>query len=320
MCCSGHRAYVGQLTMIKYRQLIKGSGKTRKNLWYICGSEPALISDSLDIAKAHITGGVSSVCSGVFSGTTDSGDIVDFINRPYYEERKIIIIHDASKVPDIHSIIDLGDTSTFYVLVDYGYGLASNELLTLLTNNSSARSVDCSKPTTQDLQLLINSRLNMSDSAVRTLIAHSNGDSEWMLNKIRVLEYLQTDEITAKIVGLVCTDDGIAPFEESLLQFDKRQCFLYIKSMGTEKIRLNRIIEDVHNLSLLNVVSGTYSKQIRPITDKTGLTKNQVDGYMSNIPYYDGETSKRCLNSLMRLHDRLQRDDRLAYVALVCGW
>jgi len=306
--------------MIKYRQLLKGSGKTRKNLWYICGDSPAAISDAIDIAKSHVSGGVSSSCMGVFSGLSDLPLIEDFINRPYYEERKVAIVHDASKIPNIHSYLDLRDPSTFYILVDHGVGLINDGLHKLLVNNSKARAIDCSAPTKEDLLLLVSSRLNITDSASRSLVAKSGGDSEWLLNKIRILEYVEVDEISQKIVELSCTDEGTPPFEESLIQFDKRQCFLYIKSMGTENIRLGRIIDDAHNLSLLNIVAAEYARQIRPITDKTGLTKKQVDQYINQVPYYDGATAKHCFNSLMRLYDRLRAGDKLAYLALVCGW
>lgn len=306
--------------MIKYRQLLKGSGKTRKNLWYICGSSPAVVSDAVDVAKSHVSGGVSSSCVGVFNGLGDAPLIEDFICRPYYEERKVVIIHDASKIPDLHTHLDLRDPSTFYILVDYGVNLVSEDLHKMLVNNSKARAIDCSSPTEADLLLLVSSRLNISDSAARSLVAKSNGDSEWLLNKIRILEYIVIDEISQKIVDLSCTDEGIPPFGDSLIQFDKRQCFLYIKSMGTENIRLDRIIEDTHNLSLLNVVAAEYARQIRPITDKTGLTKKQVDQYIKKVPYYDSATAKHCFNSLMKLYDRLRAGDRLAYIALVCGW
>jgi len=306
--------------MIKYRQLLKGASKTRKNLWYICGNEPALVSDAIDIAKDHINGGVYSTCLGIFNGSDGVVDIESFVQRPYYEERKVIIVHDASEISDLHSYLDLRDTSMFYILVDYGKGLASNDLLRLLTNNSKARAIDCSSPSSDDLKLLVGSRLNISDSATRNLIARSNGDSEWLLNKIRVLEHIDVKEITQKIVDLSCTDNGIASFEDSLIQFDKQQCFLYIKGMGTENIRIGRIIDDAHNLSLLNVVAGEYSKQIRPITDKTGLTKKQVDQYINKVAYYDGATSKRCFSAIMKLYSKLRNGDRLAYLALVCGW
>ena len=306
--------------MIKYRQLIKGSGKTRKNLWYICGDEIALVSDALAIAKDHVNGGVSSTCLGVFNGSDNPEALEGFINRPYYEERKVIIIHEASKVVNLVNHLDLSDTSTFYILVDYTSGIISDALSTLVTNNSKARAIDCSNPNEEDFKLLIKSRLNISDQAVRSLVAKSNGDSEWMLNKVSILEFFDVEEITQKMVDLACTDEGIAPFEDSLIQFDKRRCFLYIIDKGTENIRLGRIVDDAHNLSLLNVAVGEYSRQLRPVTDKTGLTKKQVDGYIDKAAYYDVATSKRCFNSVMKLYDRLRRGDRLAYIALVCGW
>jgi hypothetical protein len=306
--------------MIKYRQLLKGSGKTRKNLWYICGDEPALISDAIEVAKDHVYGGVSSSCVGIFNGSAGIDSVLDFINRPYYEERKIILVHDAYKLKSLESYIDLRDASTFYILVDHGTNMASEGFLDLLLNNSKVRAVDCSNPKLDDLKLLVVSRLNISDNALNSLLSRSNGDSEWLMNKVRILEQMAVEQITRKIVDLTCTDEGIAPFEDSLIQFDKRQCFLYIKSMGTENIDVNRIIDDAHNLSLLNVVAAEHSRQIRPITDKTGLTKKQVDQYINKVSYYDSATSKRCFNSLMRQYDKLRRGDRLAYISLVCGW
>ena len=307
--------------MIKYKQLLKSKSTTRKNLWYLCGTDAGAVTDSLDIAKSHVRDDVTSICLGVFfGGHTSIDEIKDFINRPYYEERKLLVIYDTAKVPNLHEIIDLSDKSTFYILVDYGATHPSDELSAKLVRNAKARSVRCSTTTEEELLLLINSRINISDSAARSLAAKSNGDSEWLLNKVGILEFIDVEEITAKLVDLVCTDEGIPSFEDSLIQFDKRRCFLYIKSMGVDNINMHRVIDDAHNLSLLQVAVGQYSRQLRPVTDKSGLTKNQVDKYIDKVAYYDPATSKRCFNLAMRLHDKLKFGNRLAYLALVSGW
>ena len=307
--------------MIKYKQLLKTKSATRKNLWYLCGLDAGTLTDSLDIAKSHATSGVTSICLGVFFGAhTTIEDIQNFISRPYYEERKLLVIYDTSKIKGLSEVLDLSDKSTFYILVDYETFEAPESLSSKLTRNPKARSVRCNVSVEEDLLLLVNSRLNISDNAARALVARSNGDSEWVLNKVGILEFIDVEEITAKLVDLVCTDEGVPSFEDSLIQFDKRRCFLYIKSMGVERINIHRIIEDAHNLSLLQVAVGQYSRQLRPVTDKSGLTKSQVDKYIDKVAYYDPATSKRCFNLAMRFHKRLKFGDRLAYLALVSGW
>jgi hypothetical protein len=306
--------------MITYKQLLSGSGKTRKTLWYIRGGDEAIVADAAEIAKDHVYSDVSSVCLGVFFSDSDKDDLVSFILRPYYEERKLVIVHGASKFSNLSKYIDLSDKSTFYLLIDHDNAEPDQELHDLLTNNSKSRAVDCTVRAEEDLKLLVTSRLNISEDAVRLLVGKSRGDSEWLLNKVAILERFDVAEISQKLVSLVCTDEGMPKFENSLIQFDKQPCFLYIKGMGTADIQVWKIIEAAQRVSLLNTVSAEHGKQIRPISDRTGLTKKQIDEHIKYVAYYDSSSSKRCLNLLMRLYDRLTRGDRLAYIALVSGW
>lgn len=305
--------------MIKYRQLLKSKSKARKNLWYICGDNPALIEDALSIARDHVSTGVSSVCLGVFYGGYDSPqDIQDFIDRPYFEERKLVLIYDPGKISDLHKQIVLSDTSVFYILVSFTYDVPDAFSELLKTNKS--RSVNCSLSDDEDLKLLAESRLNITESALNKLVQQSNGDAEWLLNKVRVLEFFDVPEVTTKLIEVVCQDTGVASFEKSIIEFDKRRCFQYINSMGVSEISVGRIVSDLHNLALLNSVSAEFSKQMRPITDKTGLSKKQVDYYAKDISFYDATTSKRCFSLVMKLYEHLRSNDRLAYITLVSGW
>lgn len=306
--------------MITYKQLVKGSGKTRKNLWYIKGENAALVADALDIAKEHVYSGVSSVCLGVFFGGEQAEELDDFVNRPYFEERKLAIIYDTTNFKDVANHIDLSDKSTFFVIVNYGDVDAPGTLHDLLTNNAKARSVNCALKSEEDLKELVQSRLDISDTALNQLIGKANGDAEWLLNKVSIFERLDVPEVTHKMVGLICTDEGTPQFEDSLVQFDKHGCFMYIRGMGTENIGVRRIIRDVHNLALLNTVSAEHGKQIRPISDRTGLTKQQIDKYIKYVSYYDATSVRRGLTLMTKHFDKLVRGDRLAYIALVSGW
>ena len=305
--------------MASYKYLINNPVKTRKNFWYIYGEDSALVTDAYNLAKLHSISGVSSTCLGVFNGEQDNISSVDeFIQRPYYEERKLVVVYNPIKFSGIKSIITLSDPSTFFVLVDYDG--CSDDLIELTKNNTKAKLVECSKAKNDDLKSLITSRLNIEKSAVEKLLALGNNDSEWILNKISILEFFDVDEITLKMVDLICTDQGLRQFESSLIEFDKRACFRYIKDKGVEEISTYKIKKDLHNLSLLNSVSVEHGKQTRAIADKTGLTKKEIELYSSNISNYDLTTSKKCFNLLMSLNTELRNKNRFAFVALVCGW
>lgn len=306
--------------MIKYSQLLKSKSKARKNLWYICGDDSALVYDAYAIAKDHAVADTTTTCLGIFNGDVDnSSGLEEFITRPYFEERKLIIVHSPSKIDRIETIISLNDPSTFYILIDYS-NQPDSSLVELTNNNQKARAVTCLRSKKNDLELLVSSRLNIESSAASKLVNLSNLDSEWLLNKVSILEFFDVDEITLKMVDLVCNDQGVPDFESSLLEFDKNGCFRYIKDMGVSNISVRSISNSLHKLSILNSAASEFGKQLRPITDKTGLTRKEIDKYTHLMSYYDSPTSKRCFNMLMKLNDDLVNKNSLAYVALVCGW
>lgn len=304
--------------MITYKQLSKGLGKTRKNLWYLCGDDSALVSDVLEMAKSYVYAEVNEVCLGVFF-KEDIKELREFIVRPYFEERKLIVIYDASQIINLASIIDTTDPSTFYIIVDYGVTAPPDSLNELLTKNSKAKAVNCSVKASEELSLLINGRLNISEDAHNALLGRANGDSEWLLNKILILEQMPVDIVSKKLVELICTDTGLPKFENSLIQFDKQLCFLYIKDIGVDDISINKIIRDTHNLALLNTAV-VDSRQTRLASDKSGLSTKQVSKYAKYVPYYDGSTTKKNFSLLMRLYSKLIERNKAAYLALVNGW
>lgn len=305
--------------MIKYRQLVKNPGKTRKNVWYIHGNNSALVTDAYIMAKDHATSEVSSFCLGVFTKESNIQEIEEFILRPYYEERKVLIIYDPSEIKGLSEIISLSDPSLFYILVDYKR-YESSEISSVVVNNSKAKHIDCSNPTEEDLKLFVNSRINIEKSALSKLVALSHLDAEWLLNKVSIFEFFDVEEITSKMVDLICSDRGTPKFEQCLLEFDKIGCLQYIKDMGVSEISVNEVMEDLHAVSILNAVSVEFSKQLRPISDKTGFSKREIEKYAKYISYYDQTTSTRCFNALMKLNQDLKFKNKSAFIALVCGW
>lgn len=306
--------------MLSYLQLIKSQSKTRKNIWYLCGDNDALICDAIDLAKQHVYGGVSDICLGVFFGNQDLAELTEFVLRPYYEERKLVIIYSPSSIQGITSAIDTSDSSTFYLLVDYETNEPSNELHEFLTKNSKAKSIHCTIKNGEELKEMVKSRLNIDSGAVDFILSRANNDAEWLLNKISILERLDVSSISMKLAKLVCTDSGTATFEEALSKFDKQLCFLYINSMGVDDISPYKLISKTHDLSLLNTAYSDFGKQIRAISDKTGLNAKVIGKNIEYASYYDSASSKRCFMLLMKLHNNLVRNNRLAYIALVSGW
>lgn len=310
--------------MLTYGQLIKTNGKTRKRFWYICGDDSALIQDSIEIAKDHVYSGVDSVCLEIFFGGNGTEErIRTFLQLPYFDERKLAIVYESEKIDNwdrIVSDLEASDASTFIIMVSGGPPSDSSSINRLITKNKYGRAVKCSKMSQDAVRKWVVSRIDISDTALNNLLSRYNNDNEWLLNKIRILEYLDAPEITSGIIDRICGDTGIDKFEESLIRFDKQQCFLYIKDIGTDNVNLARIIKDTQNLTLLRTAMGHNSKQIRPLEDKTGLTRKQIEGYMGEISYYDLTAATRCFKAITTLYTALQRNDRAAYLALVCRW
>jgi hypothetical protein len=310
--------------MFTYAQLLKSKGAVRKQLWLICGKEAALIQDAIELAKDHVYSGVSTVCLGIFFGQSKSQDeLLDFLSMPHFEERKLAIIHESEhlEINDrLLQSIDNIDSSTFIVFIHNGIPNEDDLKVKLLTNNKVGRAVRCNALKPDDVKMWVNSRLNISSTALNSLLSKFYGDYEWLLNKIRILERLNMEEISPLVVERVCFDIGIQDFGKSLIEFDKEQCFLYIRDRELNDINLSEIINDVHNLSLLQSVIGQYSQQLRPLSDKTGLTRQQLDKYMDKVSYYDLPASQKCLGAITTLYKGLAANDRASYLSLVCRW
>lgn len=310
--------------MQSYAQILKSKGQVRKQLWLICGTEPAIIQDAIEFAKDHVHSGVSAVCLGVFfGGNTPNEEIIDFLGMPHFEERKLAIIHEAENMDfneDFQKALKNIDQSTFVVFIHNGTPLSDDPKVEYLTNNKIGRSVKCNPMKPDDVNMWVTSRLTLSDTALNALLSRFYNDYEWLLNKIRVLEQLNLPEITPKVVEKVCFDKGIQHFEDSLIEFDKEQCFRYIRDREVNAINLGRITTDAHNLAIIQSVSGEYSQQLRPLSDKTGLTRQELERYMNKVSFYDLPETQRCFGALTSLHRKLVSNDRMAYLALVCRW
>jgi len=310
--------------MMSYGQLIKIKGTTRKRFWYICGSDSALIQDAIEIAKAHVYSGVTSVFLEVFFGSDETEkDLLEFFETPCFDERKLAIVYECEKIPDWEQIIEeleSTSSSTFAMFVTSKAPEANHSCNKLFTNNRFGRAVKCTSLKSDAVKQWVHSRISISDTALNNLLSKYNNDNEWLLNKVRILEYLDVPEITSKIIDRITTDMGIDNFEDSIIKFDKQQCFLYIKDRGTSRIDLSRIISETHNLALLQTIVGQYSKQKRPLEDITGLTRTQIDSYMDKLSYYDLTTSSRCFKAITQLYPKLMQNDESAFLALVCRW
>lgn len=310
--------------MQSYAQVLKSKGQVRKQLWLICGDEPALIQDAIEFAKDHVYSGVSAVCLGVFfGGSSTNEEIIDFLSMPHFEERKLAIIHESENMDfneDIEKALKQIDSSTFVLFVHNGVPWSDDAKVAFMTNNKIARSMKCNAMKPDDVKIWVKSRLNMSDTALNSLLAKFYNDYEWLLNKLRVLEQLNLEEISSKMVEKVCFDIGIQRFEDSLIEFDKEQCFRYIRDREVSAVDLNKIIKDAHNLATIHSVTGEYGQQLRPLADMTGLTRQQLDRYMDKVSYYDLPETQRCFGALTKLHKKLVEGDRTAFISLVCRW
>lgn len=310
--------------MQTYSQLIRSGSNVRKQLWYICGPETALVYDALELAKDHVYSGVSSVCTGTFFASSMTfSELENFVDMPFFEERKLVIVHEADKIdcwPRISELMKELDASIFIVFVGEEIPDSDSEILKNFTNNKIARSIRCIPLSEEAQKDWIQDRLNITTTAYAGLISRSNGNYEWLVNKIRILEAMEVQTVTPEVIEAVCHDTGLKTFEDSLIEFDKKQCLRYIKERGASSINIRRVVDDVFNLAILQIAMGEHAQQLRPLADTTGLTRQQLTEYMPNAASYDPTTVRRIFRSLTMLNTNLSRGDRVAYLSLIGGW
>lgn len=310
--------------MQTYTQLIKSSSTVRKQLWYLCGPEPALVQDALELAKDHVYSGVDSVSTEVLFGSSCTlTQFEEALFQPFFEDRRMIIVYDCDDIPFWSGLARLCqslDPSVFVIFVGDQIPDDDDSRLSLFVNNKIGRSIRCVALSDEALKVLIQDRINVTTQALHSLVDMCSGDYEWLLNTLRILEGVGADSINPEIVRAVCLDSGIPPFEDSLVRFDKKQCLRYIRDRGTTGINVSKVERDVINLTILHMAIGDYNRKLRPLADKTGLTRKQLDEYMDAAPSYNSDTATRGLGNLMVLRDRLVRGDRSAYLSLVSGW
>ena len=178
--------------MITYGQLLNLKGTTRKRFWYIYGTDPALIQDSIELAKDHVHSSITSVYTEIFFGSPSvHQDIALFLETPYFDERKLAIVYESEKIKNwrfVTEALEKSDASTFIVFISGDAPDPEDESKYLFTNNKLGRVVKCGKLDDKTVKKWIRSRLSISDTAINNLLSKYNNDNEWLLNKIRILE------------------------------------------------------------------------------------------------------------------------------------
>ena len=310
--------------MITYAQMLTYQGGPRKNFWLIYGTVGPLIQDAVEIAKDHVYGDADAVdFETLFADNLTVAEFRAALERPFFEERKLVLIHNCEKLTFWEQIPHLTEglsKSIFLVFVSGEFFTKEDAPVQALSGNKVSRVVRCVPMTDKALRTWITSRLSIDVSAVDNLLGKFRGDYEWLLNKVRILEYLCTEEVSSKMVDLVCQDEGQVPFQQAVLEFDKRAALQYIIDKGPGSLDVNRLATDLHSLAVLQESVQQHGKQSRPLLDETGLTKRELDEYLPLVGLYDAATVTKSFVTLTRLSTKLKEKDRLAYLSLVARW
>lgn len=308
--------------MINFTRLLSVQHSSRKNFWLIEGESDALVSDCVDIFLNHAKSGLDDVEVLSFNDTeVDTDSLVSLITTPRYGGRLVVTIYTSDNENlDLRVLESVSDPSVFVAVVKYGLYSEEADLRSQIKELKKSRHVVCSKISDNKLGEWVATRLDLDPLAMANLLSKANGDLEWLLNQMRVLEALGLPAITSQIIDVVCSGTGQKPFEEALIQFDKQQCFRYIKGNGCEDIDIHQVIEDIRALSLIQTVAGWHNLKMRPLSDKTGLHIRELNKYMDKVPYFDLQSTSRSIESITRSYVGLARGDKRSYLSLICRW
>lgn len=300
---------------------------SRRQLWHISGSVPALVQDAYELALDHVYGAGVSVVKSVFEGSTATySAIAEELLREYDEERMVVVLHSAEQFKDwdrLAPLLKTADKSRFFIAVSNAAPPSTKEGYgSTFVNSSKARFVVCNEMTPVEKSTWVQTRLNIHPEAEADLIRRSWGDYGWLLNQIRKLEWVAADLIDPHMVKVFCSGSGRPDFVSSLRRSGKGKLPALISLQRETPTRdtLSDLIRDLTRLVILNVEKKSVGLQMRLLAERTGLTPKEISAYGTAHVYYDLQAATRCFTSLSVLYPGLQRGSRLAFLALVARW
>lgn len=321
--------------MISYESLInKGAIKTRKNLWYISGTEEALKQDALDLVKDYVYSGGLDVSVAVFHGSYSTfNDVFDSLDRQFLKPRSLVILYEADKFSDwsrLAETLTQLPTNVFFVAVSDIFEDPTSENLSAsnvskygaFNGKPKALHVNCTKfKKDSSIDKLLKSRLEVTTGAVNRLKTIYNGDYLWLLNQIKKLELLDGTKITEDLVNAVVTDRGRRKFCDALLRFDKKSALESADTGNVYKNDLTILAERVRIGAMYNRVTNTLgSDGFRAIQDRLGISQKRLLEVRSYAAPYDMPTATRAIVACSDTFDGITAGNIYYKRSLIARW
>lgn len=310
--------------MSTYAQILQASSAGRRQLWYICGPEPALRQDALDLARTHAGSNVDTVATTIlFGADVTAEDVLRRLSERVPEQRSVVVLLDAEKFKGWDSLLEILPklpASDFFIAVS-NESTADTTLphIRMFMGKAKVRLVTC-KPF-DDKQMIdwIESRLHIKREATRYLIEKAQGDHEWVLNAIRKLSVLE-GEINLNVCEALCSTPGNPSFVTSLLYYRKRSAILSLRHVEPNGGTVSLLSDSVMKALLLQDSIRSVGMFARELSERTHLTAAELARLKPIMKLYDTANGSRCLGAMRRLHPELASGNRYAWQALISRW
>lgn len=309
--------------MASFLQVVKSSSQGRRQRWFICGSEPAVVQDMYELALAHVySKGLDVARSTFIGGEATLLDLEYALLRDLDEgvDRHVTVLLDAEKFADwpaLEATLRETGTERFFVAVaSEEPGEATQQMF---LNSTKARYVLCNRLTEAEQRTWISARVDVASDAADLMVLKARGDHYWVLNQIRKLERLK-GKVDVRAVRTLCPSWGVPDFVDALLRPDKQGAFAAVAHQIPSAHDLSRAGERLGQLLRLNesVRHGGLSNRL--LVERTGLSQKEISVFRPQAVYYDRKVSTKCFAALAGLHGGLARGSRDAYLSLITRW
>lgn len=308
--------------MASYIQVLKSKAQGRRQLWYVCGDEPALVQDAYELAQVHVTSANVDVERKVFyGGEVDVRELEIELMRDLDGDRQMVVLLEAEKFRDWAALAPvLKDAGTQRFFIAVADEEPSETVQGMFTNSAKTRYVVCNPMTPEDQRTWISTKLVITRDAADLLVTMARDDHDWILNQIRKLSLLDAGEVKPKLVKQICHTSGVPDFTMALLNRDRAGVLAAVdfaiptpadlSKLSSYLAKYLSLAESVRNVGMSN----------RLLIERTGLSQKEISVFRPHALYYDSQVSTKCYGALVRLQEGLARSSRQAYHALITRW
>lgn len=309
---------------MKYAQVFKQQDQGRRQLWFIAGPDKAMVQDALELAKDHARSGVATTAMSVCVGSDTNGrSLRERLLEQVPEDRSIVILLDADEFDGWNQVVDILGTlpkKTFFIAVSNADKVdKGQQYIRSFMGSPKTRLVECGRLDDKEKLAWINSRIVIDNDAAKFLIRYANGDSEWLLNTVRMLQ-TWTGVVTIDVVERLFKRPGTPNVAESLLKSRKRDAILSVSKGGIDPNALPLIYTTVRKLSLIYEAIGTTGKFTWHLTERTKLPNSEVLKLRPSAKRYDFISVYRALSTMHELYPYLRAGERWAWYILIFRW